>query len=170
MAIGGLLTREGRAKEALGEYDAELKLRPNDPATYFHQGQALMFLGQDNDAEAAFRRALALGADIPEINKLLGRIYVRRRDYPQAIRTLSDYLTAMPEDSQAHYLLGQAFQRTGNQEAAAREFDLQSKYSMDLKSRVRAERELLYLQELSDPNNNEVSPPDSTGPPPQGTP
>ncbi|MDQ6785416.1 MAG: tetratricopeptide repeat protein, partial [Acidobacteriota bacterium] len=54
---------KGDYKTALKFYDEALKLAPEFPEAVFQRGNALLSLGQTDEAERAFRRALELRAD-----------------------------------------------------------------------------------------------------------
>ena len=70
-ALGGinlanLLLRFGQFDRAAERYRAALEKFPNHPRVHNNLGVALAQLGRVDEAEAAFRRALALQPDMPE--------------------------------------------------------------------------------------------------------
>jgi hypothetical protein len=57
--LGRILLQQGRSQEALGEFDAALKLSPNDAVAHFGRARALAALGRTADAETAIAQGRA---------------------------------------------------------------------------------------------------------------
>ena len=145
MAIGDLLISEGRVIEAVDEYQAELTVRPKAPQVLYRLGRAWLILGDDQLAEKWLQEALARHSSIPEIQRELGKLYVRRQQYAQGIAALEAYLKSRPEDAQPHYVLMMAYKSVGDQTAAARQQALFAKYSEDAKRRNQARQAVEFL-------------------------
>jgi predicted Zn-dependent protease len=145
MAIGDLLVSQGRVSEAVGEYQADLTVRPKAPQVLYRLGRAWLTLGDDQRAEKSLQEALARGANIPEIQRELGKLYVRRQQYAKGIAALEAYLESRPEDAQPHYVLMMAYKSVGDQTAAARQQALFAKYSEDAKRRNQARQAVEFL-------------------------
>ncbi len=74
------------------------------------------------DARQHAERAVALEGDLAESRGLLGRILLKQGDPKPATRHLEAATAAEPHNPSWRFLLGQAYQRTGQTDAAAREF------------------------------------------------
>jgi tetratricopeptide (TPR) repeat protein len=73
--------------------------------------------------EALLRRAIALDPHLTKAFVQLGILLSDERRYQEAIRELKRAVALAPDDPQAHYRLGQAYQRTGQDALAAKEFE-----------------------------------------------
>jgi 4-amino-4-deoxy-L-arabinose transferase-like glycosyltransferase len=69
---------DGRAREALAAFLSPPPLLADVGSTFVRQGDALMTAGEFRRAEAAFRKALALGADNPRIRTGLSQALQRQ--------------------------------------------------------------------------------------------
>jgi len=147
MAIGDLFMRQGRASQAVKEYKAELRARPKAPPVLFRLGHAWLVLGDDQQAEKTLQEALACQADIPEIQRDLGKIYLRQHRYAQGIAALEAYARTRPEDASAHFLLMKAYKSVGDDVAANRQQRLFEKYSEDAKRRTQAQQAVQYFEQ-----------------------
>ena len=74
------------------------------------------------DARHHAERAVALEGDLAESQGLLGRILLKQGIPEPAARHLEAATAAEPRNPSWRFLLGQAYQRTGQMDAAAREF------------------------------------------------
>ena len=83
-------------------------LCPGDAAAHNTLGKAAQRSGRTGDAEASFRRAIALREDYlpPRFN--LGLLQLKRRDAASAIATLSDVIRRAPDHPRAFLVRGQA--------------------------------------------------------------
>jgi tetratricopeptide (TPR) repeat protein len=73
--------------------------------------------------EALLRRAVALDPRLTKAFVELGILLSDQRRYHEAILELKRATELGPDDPQAHYRLGQAYQRTGQDVLAAKEFE-----------------------------------------------
>jgi predicted Zn-dependent protease len=142
LAIGNLLMSQGRAREALEEYRAELLLRPDDPEIYYRTARALIILGKGEDAEASLNRALASGGAPTAAHRELGRIYLGRGQAAKAVRSLSTYIATTANDASAHYLLMRAYRALGDAAASDRHLAKYKTLSDDAKQRASIQKAL----------------------------
>jgi predicted TPR repeat methyltransferase len=73
-ARGAALKKSGQLEAALASYDAALQLHPDYALAAHYRANALRALGRPGEAVAAYRRALALGADAGEIRFALAAL------------------------------------------------------------------------------------------------
>lgn len=97
--------------------------------TFLEKGKELYRDDHDTDAVAAFEQAVKLDPDLAEAHFRLALGYeaLDKRDeaeaeYKKAVETYKKYLDANPDDSEAHYNLGQTFANLGQYSDAIREY------------------------------------------------
>lgn len=123
--LGRALLMAGHGDENLesarGEFEAELKLSPEDSASEFQIGQILLAEGRKAEAPARFERALALSPDFPEAMIALARTRVEAGRPAEAIPLLEHAVRLDPRSEPAHYALMIAYRDAGRKQDAARE-------------------------------------------------
>jgi Flp pilus assembly protein TadD len=97
-------------------------LEPGLFDAHFNLGVVLQALEQVNEAIDAYKKALSLGKDPGALNNL-GAAYLKRRDFPMAIRCCEQALELKPEYADALHNLGTALQENGQAEAAVAHFE-----------------------------------------------
>ena len=98
----------------------------------------LLDIGQVKEAGRLLTRALQLESDNPEIILLLGRYHLGEGKWNEALQILGKLLDKYPDNSQGHFFLGQAFQRSGMPEKARQHFHT----FQGLKKKSRAKQQL----------------------------
>ena len=126
-----------RVAEAIDEFEKELEITPNDPASKMLLGMAMVEAHREQDAlphlEAAARRADAGWRTF----QYLGRCELalgRPREAAEAFRKAIDLSAGVPADSRTgnlHYQLAQALRQAGETEAADAEFKAASQSAAD---------------------------------------
>ena len=86
-----------KAIEALAKAASDF---PQDAKIQFAHGWGLFATGQAAEAEAAFKKAEALDATIPEIQYFLGSIAVGQNKIPEAVSRLEKYVSMNPTNPQ----------------------------------------------------------------------
>ena len=94
-------------REAIERYERELARRPNDVSLRIGLGNTLRMLGQLDEAEVEFRRALEVDAQSVEAWEVLAQLAGERKDIPEAIRCWRQVLELAP---------GAPLSRAGRQE------------------------------------------------------
>ena len=94
-----LLEQQGKDVEAEEAWRAVLKARPSNPEPYAHLG--LLEARQENykDAVADYRKALAIGPNLPALRFNLGLALFKDGDLESAIREFEPLLKQAPESS-----------------------------------------------------------------------
>lgn len=114
--LGVEALRAGRAPEALREFELALKSDPEFAEA--HRGRALVLdhaFGRAGEAEAAYRRALALRPSYPDVQNDLGQLLARAGRYEEALAAFDAALadTDYREPFVARCNKGQALHRMG---------------------------------------------------------
>ena len=127
--VGGLLlalpASAANAAEARKEFEAELKIFPQNAGAEYSLGE--LARQQDKLAEAIehFSRATQFAPDFAEAYYGLGRCSLDSGKTSEALVPLHTSERLQPENPNVHFALATAYQRLGRKEEAAREFALQ---------------------------------------------
>jgi len=116
----GVALRAGVAAAARGEhahaaalFREELGRHPREPATWHALAEALVALGQTEEASESLKRAIWLDAGWVPSYILLSRIYMDAGRYDVAEDTLKQALKVVPQSYEASFLLGRLYHKTG---------------------------------------------------------
>ncbi|HEX9021304.1 MAG TPA: tetratricopeptide repeat protein, partial [Nitrospirota bacterium] len=115
---------EGRLEDAVREYQAALRLKPDYAEAHSNLGIAYGKQGRVEEAVREFRIALDIGLKGPKANKAynnLGVAYATQGRYEEAILRFQQALRLDPANAEAHKNLGLAYSRLGRQEEALKE-------------------------------------------------
>jgi Flp pilus assembly protein TadD len=107
------------------------KAQPRNAQAQFHYAMSL-WKGQPDGSpppnlrqvEELLRRAVTLDVKFAKAFLELGILLSDQQRYPEAIQELQHATRLAPDLAQAHYRLSQAYQRTGQEELAAKELEL----------------------------------------------
>ena len=116
--LGELLTRKGRAPEAIPVLEAVV---PRDAGAWFALGLAYRAAGRTADAAKALEGAIAADADFPEAQNALGGLWIELGDGTRAEAMLRDALRQQPDMAEARANLGQVLAAKGDYPGAERE-------------------------------------------------
>lgn len=95
---------------------------PQDAAEHYNQALALIKEGRDQEAEAAFRLALAIRPDhAPALNNL-GLVLLTRGETDQAIEAFRTAIGSRPQYARPYNNLGVAYLRLGRTDWAIAQF------------------------------------------------
>jgi cytochrome c-type biogenesis protein CcmH/NrfG len=120
--LGDLYLRQLRFPEAVKEYQAAVKLSPNDPVLYLHLHHALLGAHDPEAALAAIRRASQLQPNDADAAGLTGVLAARMQNRPVALSALRRAHQLKPEDMD--YALELARQEMDSLDMAGAERDL----------------------------------------------
>ena len=122
-----LLSRPGgdaHRDEARAEFEAELKINPDDASCEFILGELDREAGHSAEALPRFERATKLDAAFPEAWLALGRTLLEMGRSADAIPPLVTAEKLEPDNPEMHSHLAKAYQLAGHPEDAARELRL----------------------------------------------
>jgi protein O-mannosyl-transferase len=114
--------RAGRFEEAVGDYQAALRLRPDFALAANNLGAALKQQGRWDEAVAAFARAISVAPQYADARFNLANLLLSQGRPGEAIPHYETAVSANPRDVAARVNLGVALQRAGRREAAIEQF------------------------------------------------
>lgn len=88
--------------------DAQAQSTPRSAQEYFQAGNAYVKQSQYQEAETAYKQAIALEPSNPDYYANLGVAYYSMQRLDEAVSTYRDALRYAPKDAQINYLLGAA--------------------------------------------------------------
>jgi Flp pilus assembly protein TadD len=91
--------------------------------------------GRLDEGIQALSQATAIEKDSFEANWALGRAYILRESFAEAVTVLQKASSLQPNRTDARYQLAIALRRLGKTEEAAREFDLVEKMNKEFRER-----------------------------------
>src|SRR5580658_10314981 len=95
------------------EFEAELRLNPEDAACEFQLAQIAQAQNRADDARQHFSRAIELSPDFADALVALGKIESRTKQFSQAIGHLERATALQPANETAHYALMMAYRDAG---------------------------------------------------------
>jgi len=105
--LGVILTAAHKYEEALQELRKARELWPDSRLFYCHLGDALLRLDQDADAEAAYKRALALDVNYYLANLRMGQMRQMQGHLADARRYMERAVHAAPSNREARRVLSE---------------------------------------------------------------
>lgn len=116
--------RQAMVDNSIAEYNMAVQLSPNAAHLWNEKGNAHLARGEDAEAEAAYRHALALDPLFAQTYLLLADFYDRSQQYEQVIDVIEGGVAAMEASNrfrptaQMYSYLGVAYARVGRVEDA----------------------------------------------------
>jgi tetratricopeptide (TPR) repeat protein len=98
---------------AIKEYQAALRLRPNEAELHEALGQLYLDNHSYAEAQSELEKAVELDASRTHALYLLGRLYVQNRENEKAVPYLQRALRLQPDLAEANEMLGTAYVRLG---------------------------------------------------------
>ncbi|MBX6312290.1 MAG: tetratricopeptide repeat protein [Isosphaeraceae bacterium] len=121
MILGLVESHRGRDAAAVAALRKAEQIRPDDPLPSYYLGQALVLIGQPDEAAQAFERALAHKpprADLLEIFQALGRIYQRAHHTEKALEVWTRLEKLFPDDQRVQEQIAAALAEESQPEQA----------------------------------------------------
>ncbi len=113
-----LLVMDKGEEAALYEFEREIRKNPKEPENYAQAARLYLSLGQLDQARTRITKALLLSNQNAGYRFIAGRVELAAEDYFQAITHLSAALELDNRLLEGHFLLAQAFERTGKTKEA----------------------------------------------------
>ncbi|MFN0101748.1 MAG: tetratricopeptide repeat protein [Bryobacteraceae bacterium] len=113
---------EANRLEARKQFELELTLNPGDALSEYQLGELMWIANRPDDALKRFLRAVELQPNFPHALIAAGKVLLSTEKADEAIALLKKAVSLDPSNEVAHYRLAQAFQKSGDQAGAAREF------------------------------------------------
>jgi len=121
--LGAELQRQGRAAEAVEEFQNALALAPDHPMTLNNLGLALLDLGQLDEAVAHLRRAVERNPRWPEARLNLGNALAAQKLWDRAAAEYQAALDVRPGYAKARYNLGVVLYESGRAKEALAQWE-----------------------------------------------
>jgi len=121
--LGAMLLRQGKAAEAIPEYEAALRVRPQDTTANNALGAALIASGQPDRAAAYLRTAAQSAPEYFDAHYNLGNALASAGDFPGAAEQFAAAVRIRPDDADAHANLGSALAELGQFAEAKAQFE-----------------------------------------------
>lgn len=112
-------------QQAKKELQEELQIDPSNAGAEYVSGELARQTQDFAEAARHFTRATELDATFADAWLGLGMSLIAEKQYEPAIAPLKNAVRLEPSNPAGHYALATAYARTGNKEAAEREFALQ---------------------------------------------
>jgi tetratricopeptide (TPR) repeat protein len=123
VGIARLAQVDGDADAAVAEFERAVRLNPNDPALRREFAAALMAAHRYQDAFAELVAALLIAPEDAEALAAIAQLFLDTDRAGEAVAPLRRALAINADRYETHYALAHALSRTGQSEAAAREFE-----------------------------------------------
>lgn len=107
--------------QAASEFQAELRLSPEDGACEFQLGQIAQVDGKSSEAKQHFEKALELSPNFVQAMIALGKLDSDQKQYVEAIAVLQHAVALQPSNEAAHYALLTAYRNSGQMDKAKAE-------------------------------------------------
>jgi len=117
--------------EAKKELQEELKIDPSNAGAEYVSGELARQVQDFAGAIAHFTRATEIDGNFADAWLALGMSLLLQKEYAPAIAPLKTAVRLEPTNPAGHYALATAYARTGNKDAAEREFALQKQTAQD---------------------------------------
>ena len=108
------LSRTGRMQEAIRECDAEIRISPFSADAYTQAARVQLLVDDSSRAGLLLQKAIHLDRPPAATYKLIGKVYMGRKDYSAAVNAFNKYLAAEPKDASTYYLLARAYKAIGD--------------------------------------------------------
>lgn len=131
LAKGQELYQDDEDVQALETFQAALKLDPELPEAHFRLGLTYDALGEEQEAEGAYKKAVETykkylsideNEDDAEAHYNLGQTYYGLHLHTEAVREYREAIKIKPDDAAIHYDLGLALMRLAQYDQAAAAF------------------------------------------------
>ena len=134
LILGLLEGQRGQDAAAVAALQKAETTRPDDPLPSYYLGQALVLVGQPEQAAAAFERALERKPprnDLLEIFQALGRVYQRTQKNDQALQVWNRLETLFPNDPRVQEQIASALAEENQPAQALPRFEALAKKATD---------------------------------------
>ena len=115
---GRVLAAEGRWEEALGAFEAGIRLWPNNPGARFLAAETAEKLGRFDEAASQYREAIRADKALTRSALNLARLQEAQGAEIQALDRLGHYVRSHPNDPEGYIDTIRVAQRTGQSEIA----------------------------------------------------
>lgn len=115
--------RQNLVTAALAHFDEAVKAHPSDARAHYYRGVCLQHLRKNNEAVAAYQKAVGLSPHFPEKYQNLGGMLLLQRKLGQAEEVLSSAVKRFKDQPELWHNLGLALSWQNKTRKAAHAFD-----------------------------------------------
>lgn len=115
--------KSGHFGPAIEDYDAALRLKPENAVAYFDRGNVYRDLGQTQDAIRDYGEAIRIKPDMTEAYGNRGLRYLALRMFQLALQDFNKVIELHPGDRKAYVNRGATYNEMGELEQAMADFD-----------------------------------------------
>ena len=120
--LGDLYEKNGGTRKAIIEYVQALEIRKNDYNTYYKIAILLNKLDKKYEAKEMLQNLLKNRPQMVEASELLGEIYIKEKEFKQAIEIYTNAIKYVPDNYQIYYNLGVCYSRINDFDIARKCF------------------------------------------------
>ncbi len=129
--LGLVADARGDTQEAASQYQAALKINPNDSNLYYKLGLILDRAGKLDGAVAYLQRSVELDPSNTIARFNLGVVLMQQSNYGQGLKELGEVLRIHPHDAATHFVIGFAYLYTKRIDEAIASFRRGLRYKAD---------------------------------------
>lgn len=112
---------KGKLADAFFDFERAIKLRPS-AAYLYDYALALARAGRFDDARSEAEMAVRADSTLTEAHELLGGLYERKKELPEAAAEYRAALALKPDLARAHFRLATVLMAAGDRDGAAAHF------------------------------------------------
>ena len=120
--LGNALLDKGQNDAAIGQFQATIRLKPDDAKAHYNLGTALNAKGQTDEAIGQLQATIYLRPDYAEAHNNLGIALEKKGQNDEAILQFQEAVRLKPDNVEAHNNLGSALGIKGQTGEAIRQF------------------------------------------------
>jgi tetratricopeptide (TPR) repeat protein len=121
--LGNQLDAVGLYPEAIQEYEAALRMKPNLAEAHSNYGNVLRNVGRASEALEECRTAVQLDPSLPGAHNNLANALLDRGQTDEAIAHYQEAIRLKPDEAKTHYNLGNAWLKAGRVLDAIAEYE-----------------------------------------------
>jgi tetratricopeptide (TPR) repeat protein len=117
------LSKEGKAEEAIYQYNRIMFLKPDDAITYNNRGNAYSKIGRREQAIGDYNEAIRLKPDYADAYFNRGNVYYSMGHYQRAIDDYKDAIRIYPSNAEFYNNKGFVYMKLGRYQQALEDFN-----------------------------------------------
>jgi len=121
--LGLSLLEQGRFREAVGHFEAALRIKPDFAVAYHNLGVALQALGRYEEAARAYRQEIQINGGTGEAYYQLGISLSRQGNLPEAVAVFRKAIEHWPDAPGSYAELGTVLTKLGRFEEAKKAYE-----------------------------------------------
>nr|WP_209332619.1 tetratricopeptide repeat protein [Lunatimonas salinarum] len=120
---GDMYFQNQQYEEAIRAYESFLETKPKNVKALYNRGRAYEEIGDLDQAEASFKRALESDKSNTQIMLSLSNLYHKKKSYELSLLYADNAVSISGAPSTAYFMKGRAMHQLGNVNEALREYN-----------------------------------------------